>query len=73
MIEEIETNIKVSKFKVGDRVRITKYKNTKTWLSEISVIDSVMKTKPWAYKIKYLNGEAIIGNFYEKEMLLSKL
>ena len=46
---------------------------TKTWLREISVIDSVTKTKPWAYKIKYLNEEAIIGNFNEKEMLPSKL
>ena len=26
---------------------------------------------PWNYKIKYLNGEKIIGSFYEKELLLS--
>ena len=27
LTEEIKTNIKASKFNVGDRVRITKYKN----------------------------------------------
>ena len=32
-----------------------------------------MKTNPLAYKIKDLNGEIIIGRFYEKELLLSKL
>ena len=25
---------------------------------------------PWPYGIKDLNGETIIGNFYEKELLL---
>ena len=64
--EKIETNPKVPKFKVNDRVRITKYKNffsksyTENWLREIFIIDSVLKTNPWTYKIKDLNGEKII-------------
>ena len=79
MNETIETNPKAPKFKSDDRVRITKYKNifskgyTKNWSREIFIIDSVLKTNPWTYKIKDLNGEKIIGSFYEKKLLLSKL
>ena len=79
LTEKIETNSKAPKFKVNDRVRITKYKNifskgyTENWSREIFIIDSVLKTNPWTYKIKDLNGEKIIGSFYEKELLLSKL
>ena len=65
------------KFKVNDSVRITKYQNIfskssiENWFREIYIIDSVSKINPWAYKIKDLNGEQIIGRFYEKEFLLS--
>ena len=31
-----------------------------------------IKTNPWTYKLKGLNGEKIIGSFYGKEFLLSK-
>ena len=30
------------------------------------MINSVLKTNLWTYKIKDLNGEKIIGSFYEK-------
>ena len=59
--EIIETNPKASKFKVIDRLSITKYKNifsksfTENWLREISIIDSVLKTNPCSYKLKDLN------------------
>ena len=33
------------------------------------VTDSVLKTNPWTCKIKDLNGEKIIANFNEKELL----
>ena len=36
-------------------------------------IDSVLKINPWTYKIKDVNGEKIIGTFYEKEWLWSEL
>ena len=36
------------------------------WSRNIFVIDSVMKTNLWAYKLQDLNGEKIIGSFYEK-------
>ena len=79
MTEKTETNLKGLKFKVGERVRITNDKNilskdyTKNRAREISVINYVLKTTPWTYKIKNLNGEIIIGSFYEVELLLSKL
>ena len=72
-------NPKAPKFKVNDRVRITKYKNifskdyTKNWSREIFVIDSVLKTNAWTYETKDLNGEKIDGSFYEKELLLCQL
>ena len=67
------------KFKVNDRVLITNYKDifskryTKNWSREIFVIDYVLRTDSWIYKIQDLKEEKIIGNFYEKELLLSKL
>ena len=58
LTENIETNPKGPKFKVNDRVSITKYKNifskyyTEYWSREIFIINSVLKTNPWTYKIK---------------------
>ena len=62
---------------MNDRIRTIKYKNifskdyTENWSREIFIIDSVLKTNAWTYKIKDLNGEKIIGTFYEKELLRS--
>ena len=48
---------------INDRVKIMKYKNilskgyTDNWLKEIFIIDSVLKTNPWSYKIKDLSRE----------------
>ena len=64
---------------MNDRIRITKYKNivskgyTENWSREIFIIDSVLKTNAWTYKIKDLNGEKTIGSFYGKELLRSIL
>ena len=57
-------------------MRIPKYhifKVTLNWSREIFIIYSVLKTNPWDYKIKDLNGENIIGSFPEKELILSIL
>ena len=68
LTEKIETNAEAPKFKVDDGVRIAKYKNifskgyTKNWSRKIFIIDSVLKTNPWTYKIKDLNWEKIIGS-----------
>ena len=69
-----EFNDKTRKFKVGDHVRISKYKNifakgyTPNWSEEISVIKKIKNTIPWTYVINDLNGEQIIGTFYEQEL-----
>ena len=69
-----EVNDNNSKFKVGDHVRISKYKNifakryTPNWSEEIFVIKEIKNTVPWTYVINDLNGEEIIGTFYEKEL-----
>ena len=69
-----EVNDKDPKFKVGDYVRISKYKNifakgyTPNWSEEVFVIKKVKNTVPWTYVINDLNGEEIIGIFYEKEL-----
>ena len=67
-------NNKDPKFKVGDRVRISKYKNifakgyTLNWSEEVFVIKKVKNTVPLTYVINDLNGEEITGTFYEKEL-----
>ena len=71
---EKELNDKDPKFKVGDHVRISKYKNifakgyTPNWFEEIFVISKIKNTVPWTYAINDLNGEEIIGTFYKKEL-----
>ena len=66
-------NEKDPKFKVGDHVRISKYKNifakghTQNW-SEVFVVSKINNAVPSTYAISDLNGEAITGSFYEKEL-----
>ena len=67
-----ETNEKSPKFKVGDNVRVSEYKNifakvyTRNWSEEVFVVNKVQNTVPWTYMINDLNGEEIKGSFYEK-------
>ena len=69
-----EVDDKDPKFKVGDRVRISKYKNifakgyTPNWPEEVFVIKEVKNAVPWTYVINDFNGEESIGTFYEKEL-----
>ena len=69
-----EVNSKDPKFKIGDHVRISKYKNiygkryTSVWYEEVFVTKEVKNTVPCNYVINYINGEEILGTFYEKEL-----
>ena len=69
-----EVHDKGPKFKVSDLVRISKCKNifaegyTPNWSEEVFVIEKVKNTVPWTYVISHLNGEKVIGTFYEKEL-----
>ena len=71
---EKEINNKDPKFKVGDHVRISKYKNIfakgymPNWSEEVFVIKKVKNTVLWTYVINDLKGEEITGTFYEKEL-----
>ena len=40
---------------------------TPNWSEEIFVIKKIKNTVPWTYVISDLNGEEIVGSFYEKE------
>ena len=67
-------NKKDPKFKVGDHVRISKYKNilakgcTPNWSEEVFVVSKIKNTVSWTYFVNDLNREKIIGTFYEKEL-----
>ena len=71
---EKEVNDKHAKFKVGDHVRVSKYKNifakgyTPNWSEEVFVIKKLKNTAPWTYVISHLNDDKIIGTFYKKEL-----
>ena len=73
-----EVNDKNPKFKVGDQVRISKYKNIfakgymPNWSEEIFIIKKIKNTLPWTYIFNDLNGEKIIGTFYENELQKTK-
>ena len=74
-----EHNEKDSRLKVGDRVRMSKFKNifakgySPNWSSEIFIVDKVNDTIPYTYNLKDLNDEEIIGSFYDRELRKSIL
>ena len=76
---DMETLKQKPKFKIGDKVRISKYKRnvfdkgyTPNWSKELFTIDKIQSTIPITYKIKDLNNEEIKGSFYEPELLKAK-
>ena len=79
IVDVDEHNEKDSRFKVGDRVRISEFKNTfakgytPNWSKEIFIVDKINDTVPYTYNIKDLNGEEIIGSFYDRELQKSIL
>ena len=64
---------------VGDRVRISRFKNIFAkgydpyWSKEIFIVDKVNDTVPYTYNLKDLNDEEIIGSFYGKELQKTEL
>ena len=69
-----EVNDNNPKFKVGDHVRISKYKSifskgyTPNRSEEVFVIKKIKNTISWTYVINDINVEEITGTFYEKEL-----
>ena len=74
-----EHNEKDSRFKVADRVRISKLKNifaegyTPNWSKELFIVDKINDTVPYTYNLKDLNDEEIIGSLYDRELEKTKL
>ena len=74
-----ETNYQDTKFKIGDIVRISKYKNifakgyVPNWPEEVFVITKVKNTVPWTYVVSDFKDEEIVGTFYEKELKKKKI
>ena len=62
----VDSNAKDPKFKVGDHVGISKYKNifakgyTPNWSEEVFIISKIKSTVPWSYIISDLNDEEIV-------------
>ena len=71
----VDSNAKDTKFKIGDHVRVSKYRNifaegyAPNWSEEVFVISKIKNIVPWACTIIMdLNGEKIVGTFYEEEL-----
>ena len=64
-----EITNKDPKFKIGDNVRISTYKNVfakdcvPNWSEDVFVIKKVKSTVPWTYVINDLKGEEIVGSW----------
>ena len=67
-----DINYKDPKFKVGDFVRISKFRDifakdyVPNWSEEVFAIKKVKNTVPLTYFINGLNGGEFVGTFYEK-------
>ena len=79
ILTDMEQLASKPKFKVGDKVRISKYKRkifdkgyTPNRTEEIFLVDKIQSTNPITYRLKDLNNEEIQGSFYEPELLNAK-
>ena len=76
--DKYDERMKDPKFRVGDKVRISKKKNTfekgftPNWTEEVFTVKEVKKTKPPTYVIQDMKGDPIHGSFYEQELQKSK-
>ena len=68
-------NVKESlKFKIGDNVRMSKYKNifvkcyVSNWSEEVFVIKKVENAVPWKNVNSNVTGEKLAGTFYKKAL-----
>lgn len=81
LLHKVYNHIKVkprAKFKVGQHVRISKYKSTfakgytGNWTTEIFTITKVQTTNPVTYLLQDANHQPISGCFYEQELQKTK-
>ena len=73
-----EYNEKSARYNVGDRVRISKFKNifakgyTPNWSREIFIVNKINDTVPYTHNLIDLNDKEIIGSFCDKELQKTK-
>ena len=65
---EVKDNTYIDYIKEANDKDIFAKEYTSNWSEEVFVIKEVENTVPWTYVINHLNGEEIIGTFYEKEL-----
>lgn len=81
LLKSAFNNLKIfnkPKFKLGDNVRISRYKHifekgyTPNWTTEIFKIQTVRNTNPITYILKDYEGRVIRGGFYEYELMKTR-
>lgn len=76
--KKIENVKRKPKFKIGDFVRLSKYKHifekgyTPNWTTEIFKIRTVQPTNPTTYLLRDLDGQDINGSVYSEELQLTE-
>jgi hypothetical protein len=77
LLDMVYSHVKIAgpaKFKVGDSVRVSKYKTvfekgfTPNWTTEVFKIAKVQITNPVTYLLKDYKGKPVVGGFYEYEL-----
>jgi len=77
LLNTVYNNVKIAapaRFKVGDSVRVSKFKTifdkgyTPNWTTEVFKIAKVQKTNPATYILEDSRGNPIAGGFYEYEL-----
>jgi len=77
LLTTVYSRIKIvapARFKVGDSVRVSKYKTlfekgyTPSWTTEVFKITKVQKTNPVTYLLEDSCGKSVAGGFYEYEL-----
>lgn len=70
--------IKQPRFRIGDQVRISKYRDlfkrgfTQSWSSELFRVYKILPGLPNTYLLQDLQDEPILGRFYPEQMLKTK-
>lgn len=68
------TKKRIVKLKVGDKVRISKYKScfakgyTPNWSTEIFIIKKVIDSNPPTFHLEDVHKQPILGSFYQEEL-----
>ena len=71
-MQSLSKNIKIKNIKYKNKNIFAKG-YTPNWSNEIFIVNKINDTIPYTYNIKDLNGEEIIGSFYDRELQKTKL